>query len=123
MPEIRRRDCKENGKAMAAGVTDLTDDTFESTIANSKTPVLVDFWAEWCGPCRRVGPIVEELAGDYGDRLLVAKVDVDQNQGVASKHGIQSIPTLMIFKDGELKERLVGAHPKQTLKEAVDRFI
>lgn len=108
---------------MAAGVTDLTDDTFDSTIADAKTPVLVDFWAEWCGPCRRVGPIVEELAGDYGDKLLVAKVDVDSNQGVAAKHGIQSIPTLMIFKDGELKERLVGAHPKATLKEAVDRFV
>lgn len=108
---------------MAAGVTDLTDETFDSTIANSKVPVLVDFWAEWCGPCRRVGPIVEELAGEYGGKLLVTKVDVDQNQMVASKHGIQSIPTLMIFKNGELKERLVGAHPKQTLKEAVDRFV
>jgi thioredoxin 1 len=123
MPETRGYAHKEPKHAMAAGVTDLTDDTFESTIANATTPVLVDFWAEWCGPCRRVGPIVEELAGDYGDKLLVAKVDVDVNQGVASKHGIQSIPTLMIFKDGELKERLVGAHPKQTLKEAVDRFI
>lgn len=108
---------------MAAGVTDLTDSDFEETIANASTPVLVDFWAEWCGPCRRVGPIVEEIASDYGDRLLVVKVDVDANQEVSAKHGIQSIPTIMIFKDGEVAERLVGAHPKETLVKVIDRFI
>lgn len=106
-----------------AGVLELTDKNFEETIANSKVPVLVDFWAVWCGPCRRVGPIVEEIATDFGDRLVVAKVDVDANQEITAKHGIQSIPTLMIFKDGELKERLVGAHPKDTLVKAIDRFI
>lgn len=108
---------------MAAGVQELTDTSFEETIKNASTPVLVDFWAEWCGPCRRVGPIVEEIAGDYGDKLLVAKVDVDQNQDIAQRHGIQSIPTLMVFQNGELKERLVGAHPKQTLVEVIERFM
>ncbi len=108
---------------MAAGVLELTDDNFEETIKNADTPVLVDFWAEWCGPCRRVGPIVEELAGEYEGRLKVAKVDVDANQAITVKHGIQSIPTLMIFKDGELKERLVGALPKETLAETIDRFV
>jgi len=108
---------------MAAGVQELTDADFEEKIAQAKTPVLVDFWAAWCAPCRRVAPIVEEIAAEYGDRLLVAKVDVDANQEITFKHGIQSIPTLMIFKDGEVKERLVGAHPKTTLVEAIDRFV
>ena len=106
-----------------AGVVELTDTNFEETISGSTTPVLVDFWATWCGPCRRVAPIVEEIANDYGDRLIVAKVDIDANQQVTLKHGVQSIPTLMIFKDGDMKERLVGAHPKATLVEAIDRVI
>jgi len=108
---------------MAAGVTELTDDTFEETIAAATTPVLVDFWATWCAPCRRIAPIVEEIAGDYGEKLIVAKMDIDANQQTPMKHGIQSIPTLMVFKDGELKERLVGAHPKGTLTEIIDRFV
>lgn len=108
---------------MAGAVQDLTDSSFEETIKNSEIPVLVDFWAEWCGPCRRVGPIIEELANDYGDKLLVAKVDVDANQEIAVKHKVESIPTLMIFKDGELKERLLGARPKEALVEIVDQFV
>lgn len=108
---------------MAGAVQDLTDSSFEETIKNSEIPVLVDFWAEWCGPCRRVGPIIEELANDYGDKLLVAKVDVDANQEIAVKHKVESIPTLMIFKGGELKERLLGARPKEALVEIVDQFV
>lgn len=108
---------------MAVGVQELSDTTFEETIQNSSTPVLVDFWAEWCGPCRRIAPIVEEIAREYNGRLLVAKVDVDANQNVAQKHNIQSIPTLMIFKNGELKERLLGAQPKQNLVEVIERFV
>src|SRR4051812_27219435 len=99
---------KENNK-MAAGVMELTDTNFDQTIKDSKTPVLVDFWAAWCGPCRRVGPIVEELAKEYEGKLTVAKVDIDQNQEVTVRHGIQSIPTLMIFKDGKLQDRMIGA--------------
>ena len=105
----------------ATGVEELSDANFEETISNAKTPVLIDFWATWCAPCRRVAPIVEEIASDYGDKLLVAKVDIDANQQITLKHGIQSIPTLMIFKDGELKERLVGAQPKQTLVDTIER--
>lgn len=107
----------------AVGVTELTDANFEETIANGDKPVLVDFWAEWCGPCRRVAPIIEEIANEYADKLIVGKVDVDANQQVTAKHGIQSIPTLMIFKDGEVKERLVGAHPKEKLVETIERVL
>lgn len=106
-----------------ANVLHLSDAAFDETIKNSKTPVLVDFWAEWCGPCRRIGPIVEELAGEFANRLTVAKINIDEHQEVANKFGVQSIPTLMIFKDGQLAERLVGAVPKETLVDAIQRIL
>ena len=108
---------------MAEGVVELTDQNFEDTIKGSDTPVLVDFWAEWCGPCRRVGPIVEELAGDYSGKLVVAKVDIDANQQTAQKHGIASIPTLLFFKDGEVVDQVVGARPKQDLVQNIERVL
>ena len=108
---------------MAAGVLELTDSNFDQTIKDSQTPVLVDFWAAWCAPCRRIAPIVEELAGEFNGRLAVAQVDIDANQQVTIQHGVQSIPTLMIFKGGEMKERLIGAHPKQTLVDAINRVL
>ena len=109
---------------MAAGaVIELTDADFEKTIADAETPVLVDFWATWCAPCRCVAPIVEEIASEFGEKLIVGKVDVDSNEQVTLKHDIKSIPTLMIFKGGEVKERLVGAHPKQTLIDTINRFV
>ncbi len=108
---------------MAAGVMELTDGTFDDTIAKATTPVLVDFWAEWCGPCRRVAPIIEEIAKEYDGKLLVAKVDIDANQEITIKNGVQSIPTLMIFKNGQLQDRLVGAQPKQALVENINRFV
>ncbi len=107
---------------MAANVMNLTDSDFEQTIA-SGGPVLVDFWAEWCGPCRRIGPIVEELAAEYNGRLKVGKVNIDEHQGAANKLGVQSIPTLVLFKDGQVAERIVGAVPKETLVEAIDRVL
>ena len=90
---------------------EVTDDTFESTIADNKL-VLVDFWAPWCGPCRMVAPVLDEIAGEHGDKVTIAKVNTDDNQAVASKHGIMSIPTMMLFKDGEKIDQMVGALPK-----------
>jgi len=103
----------------ATGVLELTDATFDQAIASADKPVLVDFWAEWCAPCRRVGPIVDELAG----QAIIAKVDIDSNQEVAARLSVHSIPTLMVFKGGEMKERLVGAQPKPVLLEVLKRFI
>ena len=104
-------------------VIHLTDADFDQTVADSQVPVLIDFWAEWCGPCRRVGPIVDELAEEYDGKLKVAKVNIDEHQQGATKLGVQSIPTLVLFKNGELAERIVGAVPKDTLVEAIERVL
>lgn len=98
----------------------VTEQTFESEVLRADLPVLVDFWAEWCGPCRMVAPIVEELAGEYAGRLKVTKVDVDDNQHIAMRYSIMSIPTLGVFKGGEMIERIVGYMPKQELKRRVE---
>jgi thioredoxin 1 len=98
----------------------VTEQTFESEVLKADLPVLVDFWAEWCGPCRMVAPIVEELAGEYAGRLKVTKVDVDDNQKIAMRYSIMSIPTLGVFKGGEMIERIVGYMPKQELKRRVE---
>jgi len=98
----------------------VTDETFEHEVIKSDLPVLVDFWAEWCGPCRLVAPIVEELAGEYAGRLKVTKVDVDDNQRLAMRYSIMSIPTLGVFKGGEMIERIVGYMPKQELKRRLE---
>ena len=92
---------------------EFTDANFEQEVLNSDVPVVVDFWAEWCGPCRMVGPVVEELSNDFAGRAKVGKVNVDQNRAVAAKYGIRNIPTVLFIKNGELVDKQVGAAPKE----------
>lgn len=98
----------------------ITDDSFESDVLNSDKPVLVDFWAEWCGPCRMVEPVVEELADEYEGKAKIGKVNVDENPQISMKYGIRSIPSLLIFKNGEVVDQIVGAVPKSKLKKQLD---
>jgi thioredoxin 1 len=101
----------------------VTDDTFAQEVLQSTLPVLVDFWADWCGPCKAIAPIVEELAREYGGRRTVLKLDVDENPQTASAYKIQSIPTLLVFKDGRLAERIVGAVPKQVIVDKLRSIV
>jgi thioredoxin 1 len=102
-----------------AKAIEITDANFEEII-KSEQPILVDFWAEWCGPCKMIGPVVEELAGDYEGKAIIGKVDVDSNPGVAQAFGIRSIPTLLFFKGGEIVDKQVGAVPKSVLIQKLD---
>ena len=106
--------------AETLAVTTVTDNDFEQTI-NAGKPVFVDFWAPWCGPCRLVGPIVEELAPNYQGRAIIAKMNVDDNPNVAQRFGVTSIPTMMMFKNGKLVDRVVGAMPKGQLEAFINR--
>ena len=108
---------------MSLSTQSVTDKSFETDVINSSLPVLVDFWAEWCGPCRMVAPIVQELSEDYAGRLVVGKVDVDSNPGIASKFGIRNIPTILFFKDGAVVDKHVGAAPKSTLSTKVEGIL
>ncbi|HKV45860.1 MAG TPA: thioredoxin [bacterium] len=105
---------------MAGGTQAVTEQTFDNEVLKSATPVLVDFWAAWCGPCKMIAPIVEELAGEYAGKLKVLKLDVDESGGVAARYNVMSIPTLGIFNKGELVERIVGYMPKEQLKKRID---
>ncbi|MBO6620351.1 MAG: thioredoxin [Balneola sp.] len=106
-----------------AKALEFTDGNFEAEVLNSDKPVLVDFWAEWCGPCRMIGPVVEEMAGEYEGKAKIGKVNVDNNPDISVKYGIRSIPALLIFKNGEVVDQIVGAVPKPHLTKQLDAQI
>lgn len=99
---------------------ELTDSNFDEMIQAGDKPVLVDFWAEWCGPCKMIAPVVEELANDYEGKAVIGKLDVDSNPGVSAKYGIRSIPTLLVFKDGKIVDKQIGAVNKGVLAQKLD---
>jgi thioredoxin 1 len=103
---------------MAANITTLSSVSFKPAISTS-TPMLVDFWAPWCGPCKAIAPILEELAGELTGKIQIAKLNVDENEGVAGEYGVRAIPTMLLFKDGKVVEQFVGMMPKATLKEKI----
>ncbi|MBL4883010.1 MAG: thioredoxin [Planctomycetaceae bacterium] len=108
---------------MAGSVIEFTDENFQAEVLASDQPVLVDFWAPWCSPCKMLTPIIEELAGDFEGRARIGKLNTDNNPNVASEHGISAIPTLMVFKGGELVDRLTGVIPKDQLAAALDKVL
>ncbi|MBW3518961.1 thioredoxin [Flavobacterium sp. NKUCC04_CG] len=102
---------------------EITDATFEEVVLKSDKPVVVDFWAVWCGPCKMLGPVIEELSSDFEGKVVVGKVDVDANQEFAAKYGVRNIPTVLIFQNGEVVGRQVGVAPKQTYMDAINGLI
>ena len=102
---------------------EFTSDNFDAEVIKSDKPVLVDFWAEWCGPCRQIGPIVDELATEYQGKVIIGKVNIDQHPSIASDYGIRSIPSLLVFSDGKVQQQIVGAVGKGELMEALDKLL
>ena len=101
----------------------VTDSSFESEVIKSDKPIVVDFWAEWCGPCRIIGPVVDELANEYDGKVVIGKVNVDNNSELSAKYGIRNIPTILFIKDGEIVDKSVGASPKNVLEEKLDALL
>ena len=105
------------------GIVEVTDANFDQDVLKADQPVLVDFWATWCGPCRAIAPIVDELAKEYQGKIKVGKMDVDRNNATPMRYGVRGIPTLLVFKGGQVKEQIVGYVPKETIQKALDRHI
>ena len=105
-----------------ANVVEVTDATFEAEVIKAETPVLVDFWAPWCGPCKALGPVLSEIAGERESEVKVVKINIDDNQEYAFKLGVMSIPTLVVFKDGQPIDKIVGAHPKATINARINKL-
>ena len=108
---------------MSENVHEFTDQNFDTDVAQSELPVLIDFWAVWCGPCKAIAPVIDEIASEYAGKVKVGKVDVDQNQNTAMKYGVRSIPTLLIMKGGEVVNQIVGAVPKGNITEILEEVI
>ena len=108
---------------MSPNVYEFTEQNFDSDVAQSDLPVLIDFWAVWCGPCKAIAPVIDEIAGEYDGKVKVGKVDVDQNQNIAMKYGVRSIPTLLVMKNGEVVNQTVGAVPKGNITDILNEII
>ena len=108
---------------MSDGILTLSESTFDESIGGADTPVVVDFWAEWCGPCKMIAPVLEEIAREHADSLQIAKLNVDENPNIARRYDVMSIPTLLVFRDGDVAKRLVGAKGKAQLLEELSEFI
>ncbi len=107
----------------AANIVTLSSSNFPEEVLKSSTPVLVDFWAEWCGPCKMIAPVLDELAGEYDNRVKIGKVNIDDDQALASQYGVRAIPTLLVFKGGQVVEQIVGLRSKKDLKASLDKAV